>query len=73
MRTSEYLCSLSARCAATHRAGRARRVTYHCRRSSSTNASEPPGKAADHPRPARPTHPKTACEERECAPRSSSF
>ena len=48
-------------------------MTYHCRRSSSTNASEPPGKAADHPRPARPTNPETACEERDCAPRSSSF
>eukprot|EP00966_Prymnesium_polylepis_P259194 5986960-Prymnesium_polylepis.1 len=35
--------------------------------------AELPDHAADQPRPIRPTHPTRRCEERECAPRSSTF
>ena len=62
----------SAHGAERRRSGRTRRGTRDCCRSSSIHALEPPGHAADHPRPTPPTHPThKACEERKRPPHSS--
>ena len=62
----------SARGAQRHGTRKTRRETRDDGRSRFMHRPELPEHAADHPTPTRPTHPTRRCEERECAPRSSS-